>query len=117
MPRQSERGVILLEVLVALSILATAVVSLVALHDAGLRAQARAAAEEAVVTDADRLLTALSLLTGAEYTQRLGTHPVGPYLVDIQRPEPGLFRIGLRLAAEPASELLATVVYRPEAGR
>src|SRR2546422_10069746 len=60
--RRVERGVALLEVLIALVIFTTAGVSLVGLLGAGLRGEAEARARERVLANEDRLLTALTLL-------------------------------------------------------
>lgn len=111
------RGVLLLEALVALTIISSVVIVLIGIHGAARQAQARAAAEERGVTDADRLLTAMTLLRRSEYDQRLGRREVGRYLVEVQRPEPGLYRLGVRELANPEVELLATVVAREDTTR
>jgi hypothetical protein len=102
----------LLEALVALAILSTGIVVLAGTVAAALRAEERASATDAELADADRLLAALTLLTAKEYDQRLGQRDWGEYRVDIQRPEPGLYRIGLSPLGSPGIELLSTVVYR-----
>ena len=63
----------------------------------------------------DRVLTALTLLTRAELDRRLGRHPLGELMVDIQRPERTLYRIALAQQESPQVEDLVTVVYRREA--
>ncbi len=109
---RSERGIALLEVLVALMILGTAGLSLVGvLREAG-GAEAATRREERALQSADRLLIALSLLTRNELTQRIGAHPIGAYLVRIERPEAALFRIAVSGLDRPERELLVTVVYR-----
>ena len=113
---RGERGVALLETLVALTILAAAGVSLAALAAAGARAEAAARLEERATVAANRLLTALSLLNRDELDQRIGAHPVGEFSVEIQRPEPGLYRLAVGLASEPGGAKLVTVVYRVEPG-
>ena len=112
MRRAERRGVILLETMVALAILSSAIVVLVGLARAGADSDARVAQEERLTADADRLLTALTLLTAPEFDQRLGRRQLGPYVVEIQRPEPGLYRVSLSSVDAPAVELLTTVVYR-----
>jgi hypothetical protein len=102
---RGERGVVLLEVLAALMILGTAALALVELESAGLRATAAARDRELELTDVDRLMVAYTLLNRPELDQRLGDRTVGRYVVNVQRPERGLYRI--------AVGSLITVVYRP----
>jgi type II secretory pathway pseudopilin PulG len=101
---RNERGVVLLEVLAAVLILASAGLSLVALLAGATRAGADARRYEQQMADAERLLTAYTLLTRTELEQRLGDRRVGAYVVNIQRPEPSLYRISV--------SNLVTVVYR-----
>ena len=96
---RDERGIALLEALVALAILSTAGVAFVGLG--------RAAVE------ADRFLTATTLLRRQELDERLGHHEVGEFVVHIQRPEPTLYRLAIAETVAPEVELLVTVVYRP----
>jgi type II secretory pathway pseudopilin PulG len=98
--------VILLEVLAAVAILGIAGLALVELTATGVRATADARAREREVADADRLLSAYTLLSRPELDQRLGDRSVGPYVVNIQRPERGLYRIAI-------GDLI-TVVYRAD---
>jgi hypothetical protein len=110
---RGERGVALLEALVALSVLATAGIGLVALARAAVDGELRSAATERTLGAADRVLTATTLLRRPELDQRLGEHQVGDFLVRIQRPGPTLFRLAISEASTPSVELLVTVVYRP----
>jgi hypothetical protein len=112
--RCRERGVALLEVLVALTILAASGLALVGLVSTGLAEERDARVRERTLTTEDRLLAALTLLTRPELDQRLGGHPVGEFVVDIARPEPTLYRLALAQAETPQVEDLVTVVYRPE---
>jgi type II secretory pathway pseudopilin PulG len=111
--RDSRSGFALLEALVALTIVTTVGVSVVVLGQQGVRAERVAASEEHLYADADRLLTAISLLRRSELDQRIGGHEVGAYLVTIQQPEPALYRLSLARTTAPDRELLVTVVYRP----
>lgn len=113
----AERGVALLEVLVALVILATAAIALVELVDAGTRALTVARVRERELADEDRLLSAYTLLARSDLDRRLGTRDVGPYLVNVQRPEPVLYRIAVSREKAPDVEDLVTVVYRQEPAR
>ncbi|HET9292670.1 MAG TPA: hypothetical protein VFO06_00130 [Gemmatimonadales bacterium] len=111
----SREGMALLEVLVALAILFAAGAAAVGGVQAALAAERRSALLEAEATDAERLLTALSLLTRADLDLRLGVRNVGEWEVEVLRPEPALYRIALsRKGRAPA---LVTLVHRPEAAR
>ena len=111
---RNERGVVLLEVLVAVVILATAGIGLVELVGAGLRAERDARLREATLATEERLLSALTLLNRTELDQRIGRRQIGEFVVDIQRPEPTLYRIALIQAQSLQVEDLVTVVYRRE---
>jgi type II secretory pathway component PulJ len=113
MRRASRDGFALLEALVALTIVTTVGVAVVVLGQQALRTERIAADEEQLYADADRLMTAMSLLRRSELDQRLGGHEVGAYTVTIQRPEPSLYRVSLARTSAPGRELLVTVVYRP----
>lgn len=97
----------------ALTIVTTVGVNVVMLGQEALRAERSAAVEEQIYTDADRLLTGLTLLRCSELDQRLGTTVIGSYAVTIQRPAPALYRVSLSRSQAPNRELLVTVVYRP----
>ena len=114
---RAERGVALLEVLVALAILSGAGLALLDLVTAGLRAERDARERERVLVVEERVLTALTLLKRAELDQRLGRHPIGELVVDIERPERTLYRIAVMPAQSPQVEDLVTVVYRRESAR
>src|SRR6266849_5662341 len=111
--RSGERGVALLEVLVALVIFATAAMALVELVDAGTRAVAEARDRERELADEERLLGAFTLLDRGGLDRRLGRRTIGPYVADVQRPEPTLYRISLVRGAAMEGEDFVTVVYRP----
>ena len=114
--RRSDRGIALLETLVALAILSGAGLALLDLVTAGLRAERESRERERVLAVDDRILTALTLLTRAELDRRLGRHPLGELVADIQRPERTLYRIALAQQESPQVEDLVTVVYRREVG-
>ena len=111
---RTERGVALLEVLVALMILATLGLALTGLVSAGLSGERDRRARERTLVAEDRLLAALTLLKRSELDRRLGRHPLGEFLVDIERPEQTLYRVALRQGVTPQVEDVVTVVYRPE---
>jgi hypothetical protein len=98
--------------MVALAILASAGSFLAALVGAGLRSEHELGRREETLGAAARVLAATTLLTRTELDQRLGRRPVGEFVVDIERPEPALYRLALSEGAAPDVELLVTVVYR-----
>jgi len=110
------RGIILLEALVALAILGSAAVALVTLSAAAVRLEARDRGDEREMVEADRVLAASTLLTRAELDQRIGRHTIGEFAVNVQRPEHGLYRVSVGPADTPVAEYLVTVVYRPDDG-
>ncbi|HEU4700013.1 MAG TPA: hypothetical protein VFS40_12595 [Gemmatimonadales bacterium] len=109
----TRRGFLLLEVLVALMILATAGLLLVRVVVAAQRSTDTLGSTEREAREAARVLTAMTLLTRTDLDRRLGRHPVRDFVVTVQRPEPALYRIGVAAAAAPERELLVTVVWRP----
>ena len=109
---RSERGVVLLEVLVALVVLATVGIALAELAGAGLRGERDAREREMRLAAEERVLAALTLLTRSELDQRIGRRQIGEFVTDIQRPEPTLYRIAVLERRSPQVEDLVTVVYR-----
>ena len=111
---RNERGVVLLEVLVAVVVLATAGIGLVELVGAGMRAERDARGRESTLATEERLLAALTLLNRNELDQRIGRRQIGEFIVDVQRPERTLYRIALLQEQSLQVEDLVTVVYRAE---
>src|SRR5262245_41786497 len=117
MIRLSDRGVVLLEVLVALLILSLAGLAAVQLVTAALHAEHEAAGRERELASAERVLAAATLLTRSELDTRIGRSSAGDLLIDIQRPEQMLYRIAVLRRQSPDVEEVVTVVYRPESFR
>lgn len=109
-------GVALMEAVMALMILSSAVVSTLGVVTALGRATVRLEQRERELARAERVLIASSLLTRQELEQRLGVRRVGDFYVWVDRPEPELFRIGVAPALLPSRELLATLVHREPPG-
>lgn len=107
-----DRGFALIEVLAAVAILGVAGLALVELVAGGTRAVTVARQRERELADEERLLTAWSLLKREELDQRIGDRVVGPYVMRVQRPERGLYRLAVERQAAPGVEELVTVVYR-----
>ena len=112
---RNDRGVVLLEVMVAVVILATAGIALTETVGAGLRAERDAREREGTIANEERLLAALTLLNRPELDQRIGRRHIGALIADVQRPERTLYRIALIQEQSPQVEDLVTVVYRAEA--
>ena len=111
--RRAERGVALFEALVALAILAIAGVSIVSLLvDATAGAHAYDIREQRSER-ADQILTQLALQDKRGLDIRLGYRTVGVFVTDVERPEPGLYRLAVADSSAPDSPLLVTVVFRP----
>jgi hypothetical protein len=104
----------LLEVLVAVAVLATAGLAVVATASESVRAIAFAETRERELADEERLLAAYTLLAKADLDGRLGTLDAGRYVVRVERPEAQLYRISVRRTEAPHVEDLVTVVYRAE---
>jgi xanthine/CO dehydrogenase XdhC/CoxF family maturation factor len=100
---------------IALSILASAGVTLTALVGEALRAQRAAIAEEQQILRASTVMATVALMRSNDLAMRLGDHDIGGVTVTIQRPEPGLFRVAVRDSAHQAREVLITVLHRREA--
>lgn len=115
MPRP-DRGVALLEVLVAVVILGSAGIGLVALVAAGMQATIAAQDRERRLADEERLLAAYTLLAPKDLDRRLGRRLAGPYIVEVQRPERTLYRIAIAHEQSPQVEDLVTVLYRAGTG-
>lgn len=111
--RPAERGAVLLEAVVALTILMAAGVSVVSLLGASLASEAGLVRREAEQRDLDRMLAAMTLLGRLDLDRRLGRHAVGDLVVEVQRPEPTLYRLAV---SRPGTDALVTVVYRPLPG-
>jgi len=105
---------VLLEVLVALVVLTIAGIALMENVGAGLRAERAARDRESRLATEDRLLAALTLLRRTDLDQRIGRRQIGEFVVDVQRPEPTLYRIAILQQQSLQVEDLVTVVYRAE---
>jgi type II secretory pathway component PulJ len=114
---RGERGVVLLEVLIALTIVGVTGASLVAATAGVLRAEEEAARRERAVVRQEEVLAAISLFTRDELVARLGSRTVGRYRIDIERPRAGLFRIQVTAPDSIGVPPLVTIVHRGGAER
>jgi type II secretory pathway pseudopilin PulG len=106
------RGAALLEVIVALSILAVAGISAVTMAAESGRAVSRMREADRAMRRASAFLDAVALWSRADLDRRLGDHPQGPWRLEIQRPRPTLYLVALRDSAA-GRELLQTALFRP----
>jgi hypothetical protein len=106
-------GAALLEVLVALAILFAAGAAATGAVQAALASEGRSVRVETELADADRLLTALTLLTRSDLDLRLGERTIGDWRLEILRPGAGLYRIALARADAGPVPLLVTLIHRP----
>lgn len=112
MRHPSERGVTLLEVMVALTLLLWGAVPLLTLLRDVASSDRRQQQREAEMDAAAQLLTVTALMTRRDLDRRLGSHQVGTFLATVQRPEPRLYRLSVASADAPDVDLVVTVVYR-----
>lgn len=110
----SARGVALLEVLIALTIFSIAGLTAIEQLDQLAQTETQSETRERRLADADRLMTAISLLTREDLDRRLGRREVGPWLVEVQRPRLTLYRVEIGDGGTPD---LTTLLYRPEPHR
>lgn len=104
----------LLEVIVALTIVAT-VAGAALEHTAAIAAFERRAREyEEDAEAADRLLRGLALLTRGQLSERLGVNVVGRFAVTVRSLGEGLFQVRLADHARPTTALLETRLYAAE---
>jgi prepilin-type N-terminal cleavage/methylation domain-containing protein len=112
MSRRIERGVALLEVVIALAILGIAGLSAVgALLQASDQIEHIAAVERRI-EDQSRLLSAIGLLTRDDLLRQLGRRTAGQYTVRTQRLSDALFQVTVADGPD-MTPTLATVFYRP----
>jgi type II secretory pathway pseudopilin PulG len=103
------RGGALLEALVAMAILGTALLSLAAaVRGAGLVLE-RAVAADSLLRSADHLLGAITLWTRDDIELRLGERLQGPWRIMITKATPNLYVV--LIADSTSHELLRTSIY------
>ncbi|MGH7648291.1 MAG: hypothetical protein ACREND_09250 [Gemmatimonadaceae bacterium] len=105
-------GMVLLEVIVGLTILAVSATTMVALADASLRAVARAQAADDAVARADDFFQAVALWPRADLDRHLGDRAEGAWQMRVDRPSRTLYTVTLYDSAGRA--LLHTSLFRAE---
>jgi len=108
----ARNGMVLLEVIVALTILAMSATTMAALAAASVTAVGRAEAADHAAAQADGLLEAVALWPRADLDRHLGDRAEGPWDMRIDRPSRALYTVTLCDSAGRA--VLHTSLFRPE---
>ena len=109
------RGAALLEVLVALAILAIAGVTLLSALGESVQALERSLARDREISSASAFLNVVALWPREDLDRRLGWREQGRWRLRIDRPEPELYAVTLA-DSTGMRMLLTTVLYRPVPG-
>lgn len=109
-------GAVLLEAIVALTILAIAGAAVVVLATESARAVERAAAADADTQRASALLDAVALWPREDLDRHLGDREEGAWRMIVDRPTPTLYTVAL-LDSTGRHTILRTVLYRAEDDR
>ncbi len=104
-------GVVLLEALCALAMLAVAGIALVDVAATCMRVVADAGAVERTLELQARVLTVHQLMTADELRERTGIRVLGDLLVEIAPVSRGLFRVTVRTAQPTKMGPLTTLFY------
>lgn len=109
---RNERGMTLVEVLVALVILTVSMTAMLHAVSTAMWQQATTRDREELLARAGRVMSAYALMSRAELDQRIGQQPVRGFRVRVQRPRSQLYRLSLTDSLYPDQELLVTLVFR-----
>ena len=111
--RRRRRGLVLLEVIIALTILAVGATSMIALASASLDAVRRTDASERDLRRANALMEAVSLWPREDLDRHLGDRAEGAWRLRIDRPVETLYVVSLADSAS-GRVLFETSLYRAE---
>jgi type II secretory pathway pseudopilin PulG len=114
--RARRGGVILLESLLALALMAAAAAATLSLAGSDQNDAARLIQRSREIQRASAFLDVVALWPREDYDRRLGTRPQGPYTLAISRPTPTIYLLELR-DRDRGQLLLTTAVYREEGAR
>lgn len=103
-------GTVLLELMVALLVMAVAASGVLGELRQALATQSRLKAAEGRMARASGLLGEYALLPGDALAQRLGSQRHGGLVVTVTRPEQGLYRVAVKDTLGGAAEELVTVL-------
>lgn len=107
------RGAALLEVLVAITLVATVAVSALSLTLESQRAVERATRRAAESARAGSFLDAVALWPREDLDRHLGARAIGPWVLEVQRPERTLYVVAL-FDGGATHPLFTTTLYRAE---
>lgn len=113
-PCRSRRGVALIEVMIAITVLTIAGLSLSVWARQMTLTEARSIAREATLRAASEYLDRIAMWPREDLDRHFGTHLEGPWRIRIERVGASAYEIGL--ASDSGVELLHTRVYRPQTG-
>lgn len=116
MKKRVRTGMTLLEVLIALAILATGAMALLALASQSWSAVRRAREADDALLEASAFLEAVALWPREDLDQRLGERVQTPWRLRIDRPLPVLYAVTLA-DSSGRDTLLVTSLFRPELTR
>ena len=105
-------GVAIIEVMVAMTILATAGVALLSMARSHLAGVALAESRDAESRRVNALMVAASLWSPSDLDRHLGQRRQGPWTMIVDRAHPSLYRVAI--ADSTGAVLLDTWLYRPE---
>lgn len=112
MRRKTRVGVVLLETIVALTILTVAALASVAMVRQGIDTVHRAQDLERDVRKASTFMDAIALWPRTDLDRHLGNRAEGPWRLSIDRPVPTLYLVALSDSLSHR-ELVRTALYRP----
>jgi type II secretory pathway pseudopilin PulG len=113
MRHKPRAGVVLLEAIVALTILTVAGLATVAIVRQGIDSVRRAENAEAEVRRASAFMDAVALWPRVDLDRHLGDRAEGPWRLVIDHPAPTLYLVALTDSLS-RRELVRTALYRPE---
>jgi hypothetical protein len=113
MRRSTRPGVVLLEAIVALTILTVAALASVAMVRQAVDSVRRAESAEAEIRRASAFMDAIALWPRADLDRHLGQRPEGSWRLIIDRPVPTLYLVALTDSLS-RRELVRTALYRPQ---
>jgi type II secretory pathway pseudopilin PulG len=111
MRHKPRHGVVLLEAIVALTILTVACLATAGMVRQSVDSVRRAEVAEADVRKASAFLDAIALWPRADLDRHLGNHAEGVWRLQIDRPVPTLYLVALTDSVS-RHELLGTALYR-----
>jgi type II secretory pathway component PulJ len=113
MRRRPRRGVVLLEAIVALTILTIAALASAAMVRQAVDSVRRARETERDIRQISAFMEAIALWPRADLDRHLGNRPEGSWRLQIERPVATLYIVALTDSLS-RGELVRTALYRPE---